>query len=741
MGCVASRLGEEEEVVLICRERKKLMKMAVHRRSSLSESHTRYMEALFAVSAALKLFVARHSTPASQYLITFPPPNCTTTTTPPPQPAATEPTNVVANNPLFLRQTPSGSAHKTVSYRSYEYNSSVEYEENDVCVTSSVIHDDPNGEYYYGVGGLDMTPPMPSPQTDYSGWDFFNPFAGVRPEVAVHGFYRSSEEYMRVVREREGIPELEEEEGKVVVSNGEERNVVNAVRSSCEVVRGNESGVDVVGNGEKGLSVVVDGGGKGRELLDALKDIEDHFIRAVDSCKDLTRMLEAKRCNVQAGLEEIKENSTKLMQSITWHRSASRSSSCKSLAASSSRSSSTWSENRNDTFDDYGGMAAGSHSLTLERLYAWEKKLYEEVKAGDDVRKLYERKCSLLRDKDVKGDDTPSMDKARAEVKDLYSRILVAIRRAESVSGKIQKLTAEELQPQIMELLQGLTQTWNIMLQCHETQNQIMYEVKTYDCSTYGKFYGDERRRATLQLVAEIQNWRECFNEYIAAQKFYVAAIHGWLSKFIVPEGDFCSRVRRSAPPYRANGPPLYAVCNDWLAWMDNLPDKSVSLAMRLFVKDVKAVWNQEAEEQDEMRRVDRLGKELDKKKAAYEKVESRVLETKFLEYKPDPDTHILEETEDGVDYLTEKQEMLENFRVKLEEEKEKYHNCVQETQRITLNGFQTGFGLVFDSLVQFSKASVKMYNDLATSKQNLDKAENPSHCIEASSAAEGITR
>lgn len=25
-------------------------------------------------------------------------------------------------------------------------------------------------------------------------------------------------------------------------------------------------------------------------------------------------------------------------------------------------------------------MVSGSHSLTLERLYAWEKKLYEEVK-------------------------------------------------------------------------------------------------------------------------------------------------------------------------------------------------------------------------------------------------------------------------------------------------------------------------------------------------------------------------
>lgn len=50
--------------------------------------------------------------------------------------------------------------------------------------------------------------------------------------------------------------------------------------------------------------------------------------------------------------------------------------------ASSSKSASTWTEFNNDLFDDYGGMESGSHSLTLGRLYAWEKKLYEEVKVN-----------------------------------------------------------------------------------------------------------------------------------------------------------------------------------------------------------------------------------------------------------------------------------------------------------------------------------------------------------------------
>lgn len=71
------------------------------------------------------------------------------------------------------------------------------------------------------------------------------------------------------------------------------------------------------------------------------------------------------------------------------------------------------------------------------------------------MRKNYEKKCSQLRNQDVRGDDELSLDKTRAAVKDLYARILVAIRSAESISERIQKMRDEELQPQIVELLKG----------------------------------------------------------------------------------------------------------------------------------------------------------------------------------------------------------------------------------------------------------------------------------------------
>ena len=55
----------------------------------------------------------------------------------------------------------------------------------------------------------------------------------------------------------------------------------------------------------------------------------------------------------------------------------------------------------------------------------------------------------------MKGYDELTMDKTRVAVKDLYARILIAIRSAESISKRIQKLRDEELQPQIVELLKG----------------------------------------------------------------------------------------------------------------------------------------------------------------------------------------------------------------------------------------------------------------------------------------------
>ena len=45
---------------------------------------------------------------------------------------------------------------------------------------------------------------------------------------------------------------------------------------------------------------------RGRKLLEALKDIEDHLLRAFESGKDVSKMLEANKVHLPSNFDEIK---------------------------------------------------------------------------------------------------------------------------------------------------------------------------------------------------------------------------------------------------------------------------------------------------------------------------------------------------------------------------------------------------------------------------------------------------
>lgn len=71
------------------------------------------------------------------------------------------------------------------------------------------------------------------------------------------------------------------------------------------------------------------------------------------------------------------------------------------------------------------------------------------------IRKEYDMKCKILEQLESKGEKTSTIDKTRAVVKDLHSRIRIAILRIDSISKKIEELRDKELQPQLEELIEG----------------------------------------------------------------------------------------------------------------------------------------------------------------------------------------------------------------------------------------------------------------------------------------------
>lgn len=71
------------------------------------------------------------------------------------------------------------------------------------------------------------------------------------------------------------------------------------------------------------------------------------------------------------------------------------------------------------------------------------------------IRSDYDVKRKLLRQLESKEESPLRIDKTRAAVKDLHSRIGVAIHRINSISRKIEEIRDKELQPQLEELIEG----------------------------------------------------------------------------------------------------------------------------------------------------------------------------------------------------------------------------------------------------------------------------------------------
>ncbi|XP_057802414.1 nitrate regulatory gene2 protein-like [Salvia miltiorrhiza] len=332
-----------------------------------------------------------------------------------------------------------------------------------------------------------------------------------------------------------------------------------------------------------------------KDFLSSMKTIDQLFARASESGKEVPKMLEANKFHFrpvihgkERGLvsssllkscfscgedpsqvpQELPQDSVKY---LTWHRTtSSRSASSRNLLGVNSTDGVE--DLSNNLFDNFC-MVSGSHASTLDRLYAWEKKLYDEVKAGQMLKSNFDQKCRLLRQQESQGENA---DKTRAAVKGLHSRIRVAIQRIDSISKKIEEIRDKELQPQLEELIEGLRKMWEMMVECHKLQLHTI-SVSQMPGSTKIIIQSDSRRQITIHLKNELSSLSSIFTKWISAQKLYVESINKWLVKCVLLPQNNPKRNKRMRPlPIQNTGPPIYKICGAWLEMIDTLPFKGV---------------------------------------------------------------------------------------------------------------------------------------------------------------------
>ncbi|XP_048129666.1 nitrate regulatory gene2 protein isoform X2 [Rhodamnia argentea] len=249
-----------------------------------------------------------------------------------------------------------------------------------------------------------------------------------------------------------------------------------------------------------------------RDLQDVVREIKDEFESASGYGKEVAALLQVGRLPYESKGTLLKVIFSRIMYLVAPSMLSSHSPSKQSARVSSRRMKMARAYVGDDAKDFNSN--SGNISSTLDKLYAWETKLYKEVKDEEKLRVVYQEKCKKLKILDDRGAESSKIDATQASIRKLHTRIDVCIRTVNVISSRIHKLRDEELQPQLTELIRGLIRMWRSMLKCHQKQFQAIMESKVRVLKANTGSRGESSLRATVELEIELLNWCSCFNQW-----------------------------------------------------------------------------------------------------------------------------------------------------------------------------------------------------------------------------------
>ncbi|KAF7809636.1 Nitrate regulatory gene2 protein [Senna tora] len=509
-------------------------------------------------------------------------------------------------------------------------------------------------------------PPPPPPPVSSSAWDFWDPFVPPPPASS-----RS----------------VTEEEWEMTTTTGSEVVVTGAASMAAppSVVSGFSKETP-----SSDLAMVVSRNSK--DLVEVIKELDDYFLKAAEAGDHVSFLLEVPRSGFS------NQTKTSRVYNYGW----------------SSLSPSLWAWGSSPKFNGFGkfseeisvsnfggkaigGVSGGSHCSTVERLYAWEKKLYQEVKNAESIKMEHEKKASVLRKLEMKRGDYVKTEKTKKEVEKLESQMMVASQAIESTSNEIIKLRETELYPQLLELVKGLMCMWRSMYECHQVQKHIVQQLEYLNTIPSNKPTCEIHRQATLQLELEVQQWHQSFCNLFRAHRDYIQSLTGWLRLSLF-------QFNRNPLTRTAEDSKIYSLCEEWHLAVDRIPDKVASEGIKSFLTVIHAIVVQQTEEHKQKKKSD----------SAFKVLEKKVVQLRSLECKYGP--YSIPESSEGTrskNPVMEKRTKVETLKAKAEEEKNKHEKSVSVTRAMTLNNLQMGFPHVFQGIVGFSSVCTEVFESV----------------------------
>ncbi|KAK1416840.1 hypothetical protein QVD17_25957 [Tagetes erecta] len=735
MGCTQSKI-ENEEIVNRCKERKTVMKESVSARNAFAAAHFAYAAALKNTGAALSDYAQgevefpdhRHpssvdAVSSSTTILPPAPPQPPYETLPPPPPP---PLQRAATMPEFSVSEPELSSHPDPIIE--EVDEDIEIEERGLKRRSS-SRKSGGGTSRSGskreVEKEDLPPPSPPqptpprpventlnraappppPPHGMSSWDFFfspmENIAGSSLDEINHqeNRYVPDEVQRKVMKEEKhssmnhqhmnGVVEEETEEDGDIEAEDVPEEVVEEEEEEPpppppKVVKKVRIPVPVPAEGRRSTGK---GGGQNLNLLQIFTELDDCFLRASQSANEVSKMLEANRLHYHSNFADSRGNfdhSARVMRVITWNRSF------KGLPEA---------DDKNDDFDSEENE---THATVLDKMLAWEKKLYDEVKAGELMKLEYQKKIASLNRLKKRGASTDHLERTKATVSHLHTRYIVDMQSMDSTVSEINRLRDEQLFPKLVQLVDGMATMWENMRIEHDNQSKIAQALRSLDISHSPKETTDHHYNNTRQLHIHVQMWHSQFEKLMLHQKEYIKSLNNWLKLNLIPI-DNNLREKVSSPP-RPQTPPIQILLRTWHDFLEKLPEEGARTAINNFSAVMETIYHYQTDEMKMKERCEETRRELTRKARKFEDWYN-----KYIQKRTD------DEMENDKEVIAEQQITVELLRKRLEEEEEAYQRqCVQVRDKSLMN-LKTGLPEVFRAMSEFSRACSHMYKSLKT--------------------------
>eukprot|EP00249_Psilotum_nudum_P020684 c27808_g1_i1 orf=433-2574(+) len=693
MGCSDSKIESVESVVR-CRTRNRFIKEAVQHRHAFAAAHAAYTQSLKNFGAALRQFGEGEAKdnqslvdPNSAFVPT--PPSAVLPPPPPPPPPAypSSPPHVLplarAVSLPSLARLNTGTAPEKKPLLS-SCRPITEEEEKDLYVSDAPAPPRPPSESH-------APPPPPPPRNSpWEIFDVFNPQSSYEVDEAgtsnapAAEFEHSDGKKVGEENEFSGFKvekRKPEEHGQQIVQEKPLKKAPESVREMPEFTSSADK------KERKELQLIVPPKSIpsiGKDPVLVLREIDDLFLAAFESGKEVSRLLETRRIHYHSNVVDgdgITDHYTKVLSAMSWTRPDSRNS--------------------------FPNEEKETHASTLDKLLAWEKKLYDEVKTGEVIRMELEKKSTQLKIQKQRGEDAITISKMKAVIKSLQTRYLVEFQAVDAASLEVQKLRDDHLYAQLVNLAEGLGKMWKSMLKCHQQQCQIIGDVTFLDKLSVPDETTDFHRKNTLQLEEEINLWHQKFEKMLITQKEYMNALHAWLRLNII---QIESEVKdKSASPQNMVSLPIYVLCKAWIQALDQLPGNAGLQSLKTFSGLIHELVLRQVEELKQKKNHGILSKEFEKKLQSLMHFE-RKHTVKHV------DRQVSGGEEEPVQLATvknpiqERKVYLDALKKRVEEEREKHEKLRLQSRNVVFTNLRTGLPPVFNAFAEFASACSETY-------------------------------